>query len=102
MKNLIRDHKMDIIKFTKKIIWLQQVLDYRDLDYRDPRNTGIFFSRFFWIYRVKVSSINGKKFDYRDFSRKIPIIEVNKCSVVNLKIQLLGFFEIFGRPCPDN
>ena len=60
------------------------------------------FSGFFWIYRVKLSSITGKKFDYRDFSRKIPIIEVNKCSVVNLKIQLSGFFEIFGHPCPDN
>ena len=55
-------------------------------------------SKSFLNYREKI----GKKFDYRDFSRKIPIIEVNKCSVVNLKIQLSGFFEIFGHPCPDN
>ena len=41
------------------------------------------------------------KFDYHDFSRKIPILEVNKCFVVNLKIQLSGFFEIFGHTCPD-
>ena len=41
---------------------IQGVLDYWDLNYRDPRNTGIFFQDFFWIYIVKVSSITGKKF----------------------------------------
>ena len=46
------------VKFNFKI---QGVLDYRDLDYRDPHNTVIFFQHFFWIYRVKVSSITGKK-----------------------------------------
>ena len=41
-----------------------------------------------------------EKFNYHDFS--VPIIEVDKFSVVNLKIWLLGIFEISGHPCPDN
>jgi hypothetical protein len=53
-------------------------------------------------YLLRISGFSQEKFDYQDFSRKILIIEVNKCSVVNLKIQLLGFFEIFGHSCPDN
>ena len=55
-------------------------------------------------YRVKVSLITGKNsitLEYRDFPGKIPIFEVNKCNVVNLKILISGFFEIFGHLCPD-
>ena len=53
---------------------------------------------FSWSLQSKSFLDYREIFDYRDFSGKIPIFEVTKCFVVNLKIQLSGFFEIFRHP----
>ena len=66
-------------------MYVQQVLDYWD-----PCDMDFF----------KLPWLLGK-IQLPWFS--VPIIEVDKCSVVNMKIQYVsGFFEIFGYPCPNN
>ena len=96
---------MAIFKIAKNGIWskklfceidLQQVLDYRDLDYRDPCNTGIHKKFHLFDYR-EILEIPGD-LNSRYF-KEFPIIKYTKNFIMFTNCTSLDFGIVLTKQC---